>query len=527
MTTQIKKILNKQTKTIISAGSILAIAMFSSRILGLVRDKLLAHKFGASLATDIYNASFRVPDLIFNIIILSTISAGFIPVLTKYLREKDNNKKAWQLVNNLLNTVLLSLIIIIPIMVLTADIWTSWLVPGFDAQAKKLTANLSRIMFISPLLFAISNIFGSVLRVFRRFIVWALCPILYNLGIIIGIIFFTPIWGLYGLAFGVLLGAFAHLIIQIPTIIHIKYKYKFIINLKDQGLRRILKLMLPRALGMSVIQVNILAITILASLIGEGSIAAFSFANNLQGMPIGIFGISFAVAAFPALSRFSAKQEIEKFKNTFAKTMARIMFFAVPAAAFMYILRAQIVRLVFGSGQFDWADTRTTIACLGFFAFGLSAQASISLLARAFYAIENTKIPFITSFIGAIINIILGIYLSPKMGIGGLALAFTIAGIVNMALLFFILRIKLGNLNDKFLFIINAKISFSALIAGLLTHQALYWADPFVNTHTVLGLAIQAVFAGFIGLSTYLILTWIFRCEEVLGFVSWAKKKLG
>lgn len=524
----LRKILNKQSKTILSAGFILAIAALSSRVLGLIRDKLIAHKFGASSATDIYYSAFRVPDLVFNIIILSTISAGFIPILTQYLRAGDNNRKAWQLVNNLLNTIILALIIILPIMALTADFWVGFLVPGFNVEARQITINLTRIMFLSPFLFALSNVFGSVLRVFRRFFVWALCPIFYNLGIIIGIIFFVPIWGLYGLAFGVLLGAFAHFAIQIPAIIHIKYKYRFFIDLKNQGLQKILKLMLPRALGISVFQVNFLAITVIASLLAEGSISAFTFANNLQGVPIGIFGVSFAVAAFPMLSRFAARGEKQKFINTFSKSFSQILFFVIPASALMFILRAQIVRLIFGSGQFDWNDTITTFECLGFFAFGLIAQSSISLLARAFYALENTLVPFLTGLIGAIINIVLGIYFAQNMsmGIKGLALGFTIAGIVNMVLLFFILRLKLGSINDWFLFKAVAKLSIASLAAGYLAHKSLYLADPFVNTHTVFGLSIQTIFAGFIGIIIYFCLVWFFRVQEMRNFIAAIKKKV-
>jgi len=524
----LKRILNTQSKTILSAGFILAAAALSSRILGLVRDKLIAHKFGASIATDIYYSAFRVPDLIFNIIILSTISAGFIPILTKYLHKKDNNKQAWQIVNNLTNAILLALVIILPIMIITAGFWTKFLVPGFDEPSRQMTINLTRIMFLSPLLFALSNIFGSVLKVFRRFFVWALCPILYNLGIIIGIIFFVPIWGLYGLAFGVLLGAFAHFAIQIPTLIHIKYKYRFFIDLKNQGLQKILKLMLPRALGMSVMQINLLAITIIASTLAEGSISAFTFANNLQGVPIGIFGVSFAVAAFPMLSRFAARGEKQKFIQTFSKSFSQILFFVIPAAALIFILRAQIVRLIFGSGRFDWNDTITTFECLGYFAFGLTAQASISLLARAFYALENTLVPFLTGLAGAVLNIVLGIYFAQNMGMGisGLALGFTIAAIFNMSVLSIILRVKLGSLDDWFLFKANLKFSIASLAAGYLAHKGLYLAEPFVNTHTVLGLSIQTIFAGFIGLSVYLILAWVLRVQEMRGFVRNVKRRI-
>ncbi|KKP65397.1 MAG: Integral membrane protein MviN [Candidatus Moranbacteria bacterium GW2011_GWF2_34_56] len=455
--TLIQKIINNKvlngspTKTIAGAALIVSVAGVLSRILGLFRDRILASKFGAGDELDIYYAAFRVPDLIYNFLIVGALSAAFIPVFTGLITKK-NRDKAWDLASGLLTLQVIIVIAISLIFFLFAPVLMKLITPGFNPDKITQVANLTRIMFLSPLFLGISAIFGGILVSYKRFLVYSIAPIFYNIGIIIGAVFFVEFWGIAGLAWGVVLGALMHFMLQFAAVKFVGFTYQFrkigeII--KDANIRKVIRLMIPRSMAMGVSQINLLIVTIFASTLASGSLAVFNFANNLQSVPLGIFGISFSIAAFPQLSSLAAKENINKFNYVFTRTFKRILFFVIPASLIIFSLRAEIVRAVLGGGEFDWEDTTATLWVLGFLSLSLFAQSTIPLLTRCFYALENTKTPFYAALISETINILLVIILIDRFQILGLAIAFSLASIVNMATLFFLLNKKFENINKR------------------------------------------------------------------------------
>ena len=540
----IRKLFSGQINSITIAALLVALSSLVSRFLGIFRDRILAGEFGAGDILDIYYAAFRVPDIIFNLLVLGALSAGFIPILTGLIKDhkaqasikklREKNADAWALASNLLNIMGLVLIVLSVLGIIFAPILTKLIVPGFSPEKQASVAALTRIMFLSPIFLGISSVFGGILQSFKRFFVYSLSPILYNLGIIIGALFFVPKWDIYGLAWGVVLGAFFHMLVQLPMISRLGFSYKFSLDLKDKYLRKIAIMMVPRTLSLATAQINLLVITIMASRLEGGSLSVFNLANNLQSFPIGIFGISFAVAAFPVLSAVAFDKK--KLVANFSLVFRQILFFIVPATVLLLALRAQIVRVILGSGVFDKADSLATTYTLGFFTISLFAQASIPLLVRVFYARHNSKTPFYIGLFSVIVNIVLS-YILPKiavtkyivvsgeivlqsapMGISGLALAFSIASIVNFILLWIVLRLEIGKLDEEKILRSALKFSIAAIAAGIAIQGIKVLIEPYLNMTKTLGFFSQGLVAGVFGILVYIAFCSLFKSEELLYF---------
>ncbi|HLM84469.1 MAG TPA: lipid II flippase MurJ, partial [Candidatus Bathyarchaeia archaeon] len=310
------------------------------------------------------------------------------------------------------------------------------------------------------------------------------------------------------------IGAFLHMAVQYPNVKLVGLKYFPHLNFKNRNLRKVLTLMVPRTLGLAVTQINLLIVTIIASTLAAGSLSIFNFANNLQSFPVGIFAIPFALAVFPILSHHAARDERDIFILNFSKTFRQILFFIIPASILILVLRAQIVRIVLGAGKFDWNDTILTFQALGVFAVSLFAQSTIPLLARSFYALHNTRIPFLAGIGGEAMNLAAALILSRYYGIIGLVWAFSLSSIVQMFLLIFILRNKLEYLDDRKIVSVVLKISVSALAAGVVAQLAKYLIEPYINLDTFVGVFEQMIFAGALGTAAYLLLSHFFDLEE-------------
>jgi putative peptidoglycan lipid II flippase len=509
----IKRLFSSQIKSITGAAILLGVASFISRVIGVLRDRIFAHEFGAGQVLDAYYAAFRIPDLVYNLLVIGALSAGFIPVFLK-IYEK-NKKKSWEVTNNVLHILGLGLIIVCVILFILTPKLVPLLVPGFSGEKLKTTIMLTRIMFLSPFLLGLSSVVSGALQAVKSFFVYALTPIMYNIGIIIGALIFVPWFGEKGLAYGVILGALMHLCIQLPTFFAQGYRYQFSFNLKDKFTKEIGKLMIPRTLGLATGQLHILVITYLASTLSEGSLTVFNFANNLQSFPIGIIGYSFAVAAFPTLSYLASQNKKSKIAEHLSYTTRQILFLIIPLSIIFLLLRAQIVRVVLGSGAFDWTATILTADTLAFFTISLFAQCLIPLLARTFYALEDTMTPFVISFASAIINVFLGLYLKDILGISGLALAFSVAMIVQLSLLWVFLKIKLGNLGEANILKSLNITAFAALVMGLVVQFLKQPLSSILDLSTFKGILLQGFLAGIAGLTIYFLVCYLFKLPEL------------
>lgn len=512
------KILNSQSKSITGAAIILSGATLLSRLVGIIRDRVLAHYYGAGPVMDAYYASFKIPDLIYSLLIVGALTAGFIPTFTKLLSEKDNHKHAWYLTNNILNILGLSLLVLCSLGLIFTPVLIKFIAPGFHDDNLIRVIGFTRIMFLSPIFLGISMIMGGVLQSLRRFVLYAFAPIFYNFGIIFGATVLVRLMGENGLAWGVVLGAFIHCAIQIYGVRQVGWRYRFKFNIKDKDTNTVGKLMVPRTLGLAITQLNQVIVTVLASFLPVGSIAVYNYANNLQAVPVGLFAIPFALAIFPLLSAAAAENDMEQFVGHLSNVVRQILFLIVPAATLILLLRAQIVRVILGSGQFDWNATVNTADALAFFSLGLVAQALIPVLSRAFFALSNTKTPFIIGIISELISIIAALVLMKPLGVAGLALASSIGVTINLILLWTYLRSETKTLNESEILSLIYKIAFASLVMGLIVQALKYPLAKLLNQQIFWGIFGQGAIAGTAGIVVYFFLCYILRVPEFIQF---------
>lgn len=501
--------------SIAGAALIVSVMGILSRALGLLRDRILASRFGAGDDLDVYYAAFRVPDLTYNLIIVGALSAAFIPVFTGLIT-KEKEEDAWRLASGLLTFQVLSIVLISILLSVFAPQAMNLLTPGFSGEKLDEVVRLTRIMFLSPVFLGISAIFGGVLISFKRFLAYSLAPIMYNIGIIIGALFFVDYFGTSGLAWGVILGAILHMLIQYSAVRISGFVYRFDWKKakEDENLKRVFKLMVPRSLAVGVNQINLLVIMYFASKLASGSWAVFNFANNLQSVPLGLFGVSFSVAAFPMLSSSIAKGDRDSFVYIFSRTFRRILFFVIPGSVFIFMLRAEIVRIVFGAGEFDWEDTRATLSVLGFLSISLFAQSLIPLLARSFYALENTRIPFYVALFSEAVNILFVYLLIGKFEVMGLAMAFSVSTILNMALLFYFLRRSFNGLDDRNVANSVFRVILGSFFSGMMIYVSRHFLSNFIDLDTFIEVFLQFTISFVVGSAGFVAACYWLKIKE-------------
>lgn len=497
------------------ATIIIASFTLLSRITGFGRDILLARQLGLSADSDIYFTAFRIPDTVYNLLILGTLSVALIPVFSQYyLKDKP---RAYNIASTVLNISALGMFGICVMIFLFALPLTKLIAPGFSAEQIETTAMVTRIMMLSPIIFTVSNVFSSVLISMKKFIIVNTAPLLYNLGIILGIVLFYPRYGIAGLAYGVILGALMHVGIQIPEAYRHGFRWKPVLKFGDAGVKKIAALFLPRIVGLDSSYVNLIVVSIIGSTLMTGSITAFNYANNIQAVALGIFALSSAVAIFPVLSEYFAKDDTKGFVSTLQHTIIRVLYFVIPVTIILLLLRAHVVRLLLGYGECDWTCTVTTFDTLGVLALGLVAQSLIPLFARAFYARQNTKTPVIISLVCMVITGFSSYFLAQGLGIVGVALGFVIASTVQCILLFVFLHRYLNTTDpatQKVLTVFNStivtqtlKILLASVLLGAISYASLYLLDPILNTHTVIGIFAQAGISTLLGGIAYVAVT--------------------
>ncbi len=399
-----KAFLSKEFSSTHEAAVLLAVFSLFSQILALVRDKLLAYMFGAGAVLDTYYAAFRVPDLIYALLASAFASVVIVPTLMGIVEEKGEESmrrfsgaifKAFFV---LMCAVSVILFFLMPYIV-------PFSAPGFTAAAQSDVVMLSRILLLSPLLLGLSNLFGSVAQMRRHFWFVAMAPVFYNIGIIAGIVLLYPVLGLSGLAWGVALGALLHLFTQGTEARRSPAAPDFSAPLSFKELRGLFKISLPRMFTLSLSQILLLCFTAIASTLSLGSVAIFTFAFNLQSVPLALIGMSYSTAAFPSLSSFFAKKDKIGFSKEMHSALAQIIFWSVVVTCFFIVLRAHIVRVILGAGAFSWNDTRLTAAALAVFIFSILAQNAMMLFTRGYYALKDTKTPLLLHGFSSVVSV--------------------------------------------------------------------------------------------------------------------------
>lgn len=400
MVKKLLKVMTQEIRGLHEAAYLLALFTFLSQVLALVRDRAFAHFFGADATLDRYFAAFRIPDAVFAILTLFVSVYALLPLLNE---RGVGSTASRELLGSVLVVFGVASSVIGCLLWFFAPYLVPLLFPGFDAGALASVVALSRIMLIQPVLLGLSSIVAAVVQASRQFFLYALAPIFYNVGIIAGIVFLYPQWGITGLAWGVVLGAALHLAVQAaPLFISGAALPRFSrAGFRETG--RVVAVSFPRAAALSANQLLLLAFAGAASLAASGSVAVTSFAYNLQSVPLSVIGVSYASALFPSLSLLFTRGEHEAFMREVWAAVRHIAFWLIPAACFIVVLRAEIVRVILGSGSFSWADTRATAAVLAAFSISLAGQASLLIFSRAFYAAGRSLTPIFINVLAAIL----------------------------------------------------------------------------------------------------------------------------
>lgn len=531
---------NKEFNGINEAALLLGGFAFLSQILGLIRDRSLASIIGAGPVLDIYYAAFRIPDFIY----ISIASLASVTVILPFLVEKikgEGNRNARLFLNNIFSAYMLFMVIVSLIIVILMPYIAPYIAPGFSESQLSSLITTSRIMLFSPIFIGLSNLIGSVTQLFRNFFIFSLSPIFYNLGILFGIICFYPIFGVYGLAYGVILGAILHLLIQVPVVVRhgLFPRLTFKINWKE--VFSVIKFSIPRTIALSSNSLAFIFLIAMASTLKEGSISLFTFSFNLQSVPVGIIGISYSVAAFPILVRYFSIKDMENFIENIIGAAKQIIFWTFPAIALIIVLRAQIVRVVLGVNTFTWADTRLTAAAVALFIVSLATQSLVLLFVRGYYAASKTKRPLIINVLSSFM-IILFAYLIlyifktyPNLlsalegilrvrGVPGtimlaLPIAYALGSIFNFFLIWIMFRRDFLKSKGTKLYKTFIESFLGAVTMGLFAYISLNLLSNIFKLDTFIGIFLQGFISGIIGICAGIFVLFIFKNKELLDIV--------
>jgi putative peptidoglycan lipid II flippase len=454
-------------RVLATASLILTVAALASRLLGWVRLLVIGSQFGASRELDAYFAAFRIPDAIFQLVVAGALSAALIPVFSGY-RARDQEREAWRLASSVINLVVIALAGLSLVMAVLAPVLVPVVAPGFDAPTTELTIRMTRVMLLSPVLIGMGAVVSGILNSYERFAVPALAPLAYNLAIILAAIVLAPIMGVEGLAVGVAVGSLAHLAIQLPELGRVGQRYDLTIGLSHPGVRKVAWLMGPRMLGLAAGQLNFIVSTVLASGLPEGSITAYNYAFQLSQIPVGVLGVSVAVALFPTLSRDAALGRVPEIRRQVAGSIRILIFLAAPLTAAMIVLAGPIASVFFQYGLFSERSAERTAGALVFFAIGLTGHIVVHVLTRAFYAMQDTRTPVLWAIIAVAINVPLMAWLVGPMGVEGLALALSITALLEVLGLLWALRGRIESIEEGQVLRSVGRCAVAALAAALL-----------------------------------------------------------
>ena len=459
-----KNLLVKPQESILSAAVIIMAMIGASAVLGIVRERVLLYFF---IPEDfsIFKAAFRFPDMFTGILALGALSSAFIPVFTKTFNQKP--KEAWDVASRVVNIGLIIFFVLAFLFWIFSENIYSLITPGYSLEEKRKVAEIARILFLSQGLFIVSYTLTGVLESAKRFFITALAPIFYNLGIVLGTVFLTKDLGLFAPVLGVVLGAFMHLAVQLPLAWKLGFRFSTHVR-PNAEVKRIARLAGPRLFELATLQMSNVAELFLSSFISTASYGYYTLAMSVQALPVSLFGLSIAKAALPSLA--AQTDDLDKFRKTLLSTLYQVFFFVAPLSVFLMVLRVPIVRILFGTDIFDWSATVQTGLILSAFAIGIPFQAAIGLLARAFYALHETKTPVIVSLVSTGITVLLDFYLILILGLPtwAMALSFSLGTLGEAVVLGYLLSKRLNSNPVTNVIPIMKSIIASAITGGVM-----------------------------------------------------------
>jgi putative peptidoglycan lipid II flippase len=496
------------------AAFLLMLASGLSYAAGLLRDRTLSTTFGATRYTDAYNASFLIPDFLFNLFIAGALSVAFVPVFTSYLKTSKADAQ------KIANTVITAGVILLGVLGIIFFFLAPYLIPAIFTSIEPsdhvMIITMTRILLISPILFCVSNALGSILITHKNFLAYALSGFLYNIGIILGVIILHNQFGIYAAAIGAIIGAFFHLSVRVLNILTIKYKYRPRLSLKHEGIKKIFILMIPKTISLVLWQSMLFVYTLVAYMLQEGSVAAFNFARNLQSFPVSLFGIAFATAVFPFLADHAHNKNSQGFSSDFQITLEKILFFSVPASIGMMLLSREIVQIILEGGKFDKRAVTLTSAALFYFIISIPLESILHLFARAFYAYKNTLFPMLVTLAGVVFNIGFVLFAAVHIGIIAIPLGFLIGMTVKIILHSIFIKGKIPYFEFKSFLIKILKILSASLLMGI----TVYYIPHLVKQGFLTTQAIRVI----VGALVYFLFAYVLKCRELNFFKAIYKK---
>ena len=433
---------NEHKKSLLGSVGIVSGATAFSRVLGLIREQVMAYFFGAGLATDAFLTAFRIPNLLRDMFAEGALSAAFVPVFKEKM-VKEGDADAFKLAEVVITAILIvvGLIVLLGIIAAPAIVYIS--ANGFTEIPEKfaLTVSLTRVMMVYLLLVSLSALVMGMLNSFGRFGIPALSPALFNLGIIVTVVILYRFFDqpVYTLALGVLIGGAGQLFIQLPPLLKLGFRFKPVFNFLDEGLKRVVNLLMPMIVGLSAGRINILVNTLLASFLMEGSISFLSYAYRLMHFPLGVFAVALGTVALPTVSEMVARRDIDGLKRTFDQAISLNLFVVIPSAVFLAVMGREVVELIYTWGAFSEADAANTSLALLHYSYGLVGFAAVRVTVPFYYAFNDSKLPMKASVVSVLVNMALYYPLIQVLNFAGLASATSIAGLLNFAILLYYL----------------------------------------------------------------------------------------
>jgi len=499
-----------RTNHIIRSTGILMAAFLANKILAIGRQIVIAQTFGTGSQYDAFVAAFRLPDILFMLIAGGALGTAFIPILSERLTLKNpDDPDGWQLASSVLNSLLLVVILISILMAIFAQPLVAWLIaPGFAPDIQRLTTNLMRLTLISTVIFSVSSLLGAILHTRQHFILPAIAPLIYNLGIMFGAIFLAAPFGVYGLIYGVILGAVGHLLVQTPGLLRYGFHYHPCFGWSDRDLWQVARLMGPRVLNIVVIQINFVVMFNLASRLGTGSVSALDYGWDLMQMPQTIIGSAIGIVLFPTLSELAAQKDTDTLRRTMSQTLRIMLALAIPAMVGLIVLGRPIIRVIFERGEFGPESTAAVYQALQFWALGLIAHSALEVVNRVFYAQKDTITPFLSSVVSMVINLGLALVLVQSLAAGGLALSNGIAVTVEVLIMLVIAHRRMAG--------VEAGSMLNTLIRALLAAGAMGAVIiAFITTAPGLSPLAAAAAGGVLGVSVYVGVGLLLGIEEI------------
>lgn len=499
---------------------IVSLVSVAGSLLGIVKNSFLAARFGAGIDLDLYFAAFRVPDFLYGIFIFSALSSAFLPVFSQLILQ--GKERVWQFLSNLLLIFSLVLSICAGFVFLFSERVASILAPGFSYYELMRLAALLRILMIQPIFLAISNLVAITLQGFKRFFVSSLAPVFYNTGIIIGVVLFGRFWGIYGVAWGVILGALLHLFVQLPTLLRLGFRPLLGMRVIFPQLKEMFVLMLPRSLAISVNNLLLFWITVVATLLPVGSLAVYNFSDSLQTFPQTVFALAFITTSFPYLAQSWAifeqtkdQEEKKRFENLFRKVSQEILLVMVPISFLLAVFAPAVVRLLFGYGAFDSKDQHLAVITLIMFCLGIPAQSLVMFFVRVFFAMRDTKSPLFTVFFVGTVLVLLIWFLSKYLGVYGIALAMSFGAWLNTVILLFILRKRLSGLLFSFFWQWLGRGAVLGIIGALPGGLLYYTLEILVKNDTYTFFLFKSFISGVSSLIALVVAIFVFRLVDI------------